>query len=336
MPLDDQISTVAERPSPQGRQLEPTASVGDAEPGRVRPAVAAQPPPDASPAVSPLLAVVRRPLLAALPVLTLLLVAVTFVLTGVPVHTASAQILVGRIDVEASAVPGFVQANQQLAATYARLVGTTVIADRVSTVVGVPAEELRGRLTGSPIPESAIIQVEATGSTSASAVQLAGAAADQLIRYVVESNENPARQRQLLDAYGAAAVEQRAAESARDAAEAALAAARGVEASSTRLADRRAELNAAQAALDEATLRATTAESAYRDSQRGAVDRGALQVITEAESAGDDRRSRLQLAVVGSLLLGGLIGVALASLRENRDVVHRTRVNLLKDSRRRP
>jgi uncharacterized protein involved in exopolysaccharide biosynthesis len=269
--------------------------------------------------------VARRPFLALLPVLIVLMTALAFGLTRTPVYTASAQILVGRIDVEASAVPGFVEANQRLAATYARLVGTSVIAERVSGAVGLPPKDVRGRLSGSPIPESSIIQVEATGSSSADAVELASAAAEQLISYVVQSNENPARQQQLLDAYGAAAVEQRAAESARDAAQGALASAQGAEASPTVVADRRTALNNAQAALDEANLRATTAESAYRDSQRGAVDRGALQIITRAESAGNDRRSRLQLAVVGSLLLGGTIGVALASLRENRKAAQGSR-----------
>jgi uncharacterized protein involved in exopolysaccharide biosynthesis len=87
----------------------------------------------------PLLSVLRHPRLALLPVLLVLGAALALTLQRVPTYTAEAQILVGRVDVEANAVPGFVSAEPDARRPpYARLVSTTVLAERVAKALDVP------------------------------------------------------------------------------------------------------------------------------------------------------------------------------------------------------
>ncbi len=78
--------------------------------------------------------------------------------------TAEAQLVVGDQSVRAQSVPGYALATQQLAATYARLIGAA-------------SEDA----SASPIPDSAIIRVRATAPTQDEAVAKADAAATQLI-----------------------------------------------------------------------------------------------------------------------------------------------------------
>jgi hypothetical protein len=66
---------------------------------------------------------------------------------------------------------------------------------------------------------------------------------------------------------------------------------------------------APRAAVDQASLRADAAARAYTESQRGAADRGTLNLVSEARTTGSDRARTIQLAVVGSLIVGGLLGI---------------------------
>lgn len=266
--------------------------------------------------IGPLLAVLRHPILALLPVVLILGLGVIDLVQRTPVYTAEAQVLVGRVDVEANAIPGFVNATQQLAATYARLVSTTVIAERVSEELDVPLEVVVGHLAGDPVPESSLIRISTTASTEDMAVLLAETTSDELVAYLQETNDNPSRRQALLEEYELAAAELQAAELERAAAEAALAAAEP-----SNLAERQAAVAGARAAVDRATLRVNAAARAYNDSQRGAADRGILQTVSRAESQGDNRLRRLQLVIALALIVGGLLGSGMALARANRGVL---------------
>lgn len=266
--------------------------------------------------VGPFVSILRRPILAVLPILLVLLPGLYIATQRTPEYTAEAQVLVGRVDVEANAVPGFVSATQQLAATYARLVSTTVMVDRVAEAVQLPRRQVSGHLSASPVPESSLIRIQATAGSEARSVALAEAASTELIRYLQETNESPAQTKALLDEYGAASTELQRAQLSRGDAEALL-----ERASPAQVPARQATVAAARAAVDRAQLRANQAASAYTDSQRGAADRGTLQLVDEARSLGNDRSRRLQMVVAGSLVLGGLLGIGLASLRENKVVL---------------
>ena len=268
----------------------------------------------------PLLSVLRHPRLVILPVLLVLGGALAFTLQRVPAYTAEAQILVGRVDVEANAVPGFVSANQTLAATYARLVSTTVIASRVAAALDVPVSEISGDLAGDPIPESSLIKITASSPSQERAVALAATTSTELIKYLNQTNDNPARQKVLLEEYRAAAEQLQVATLGRVAAESAL----GL-ATAAQEPESQAALARARAAVDQASLSSDTAAQAYRESQRGAADRGTLNLVSESRTTGSDRARSIQLAVVTSLMLGGLLGLGLATLKENRSALRELR-----------
>ena len=261
----------------------------------------------------PLLSVLRHPRLALLPLFLVLSAALAFTLQRVPTYTAEAQILVGRVDVEANAVPGFVSANQTLAATYARLVATTVMAGRVAGALDVPVSQVSGGVKGDPIPESSLIRITASSASQRQAVALAATTSTELIAFLNETNVDPARQQALLEEYRAAAEVQQAATLAQVTAESALGAA-----TLAQEPESRAALARARAAVDEARLRSDAAARAYTESQRGVADRGTLNLVSEARTTGSDRARDIQLAVAASVILGCLLGVGLATLKENR------------------
>lgn len=88
-------------------------------------------------------------------------------------ETAEARLVVGDQSIRAQSVPGYALATQQLAATYSRLIAT-------------PAESGEG-VSASPIPDSAIIRVQAKSQDAASAVAAADQAADQLVKAAAEA-----------------------------------------------------------------------------------------------------------------------------------------------------
>ena len=266
--------------------------------------------------VGPLLAMWRHPRLVVLPMLVVLAAGLAVGYQRPPVYSAEAQLLVGRVDVEANAVPGFVSATQQLAATYARLVSTTVIAGRVATELQVPVREVSGKLQADPIPESSLIRVRTTAETSRRATALAAATSAQLIAFLEETNSNAARRQALQEEYRVSSQELQRALIARSNAEAAL-----ERAPASRVTAAQDVVAAARAAVDSLTLRRDSAAQALTDAQRGDADRGTLQLVSEARSAGSDRASRLQLVLAASLVIGGLLGLGLAMLKANRAVL---------------
>lgn len=271
--------------------------------------------------VGPLVAVLRRPFLTLLPVLVLLVPALAFGLVRTPEWSARAQVLVGRVDVEAQAVPGFVAATQELAGTYARVVRTSVLAEQVADDLGVPVDSVAGRLSATPVPESSVIDILAFGSTQEEAVQLAAATSSALVSFVQVSTEAPERAQELLEAYGDAIRDQEQAEQRLAAAQAQLEA----DGSATTLEERIEAVSEAQGEVDQFVLRAEIAEEAYRNSQRGGSDRGIVQPIDEATSLGSDRNETLALLVVAALIVGALLGVSLVTALANRHLLARLR-----------
>jgi hypothetical protein len=187
------------------------------------------------------------------------------------------------------------------------------MAERVAKALGVPVRQVSGDVAGNPIPESSLIRITAESASEERAVALAGTTSVELIKYLNETNDDPARQQVLLEEYRAAAEQLQAATLARVGAESALGAANPAQE-----ADARAALARARAAVDQASLRADAAARAYTESQRGAADRGTLNLVSESRSTGSDKARTMQLAIAGSLILGGLLGVGLATLKENR------------------
>jgi uncharacterized protein involved in exopolysaccharide biosynthesis len=144
----------------------------------------------------------------------------------------------------------------------------------------------------------------------ATAVALANAGSTALIRYAATLNlANPDTGR-LLTAYHDAATATARADARTKAAQAAF--------NRNRNPSNRNALVQANAALGTAQLQEQTLGGAFQASQQGQGSAAALELISRANSASSDRTSKLQIAGFAGLVLGLLVGAALALLRANR------------------
>jgi len=272
--------------------------------------------------VGPLTAGLRRPVLTLLPILVLLVPALALAVTRPATYGAESRLIVGRYDVDTTAVPGVVAATQNLAATYSRLASTDTIIDKVAAQLRVAPDAVRGHLSASPVPESTFIRVEATGSDPARALAVAQAGAQQLVAYAASvssgTRDDPALLNQVRDAY----LQLEKATSARDAAQAALTRAR---AAGTGVEDAQNALTSLQSAVDVAKLRVDTLSASYSESQRIGSGAGVASVVTPATATGSNRRQTLELAVALPVLGGGLLGLAMATLAENAGALRAAR-----------
>jgi capsular polysaccharide biosynthesis protein len=136
------------------------------------------------------------------------IVAVVGLLTGVvagyehpPTYTSDAQLIVGRTaSLSIETIPGLDVAVQSLASDYARLItSTNVISDAEGYL---HSSQLPGTLSASPIPESSIIDVRATASSKALALDLANAGARALTNVVTQiTNDTQAELAPILASY---------------------------------------------------------------------------------------------------------------------------------------
>jgi hypothetical protein len=241
-------------------------------------------------APTPFQAIWRHPFLALLPVLLLVGGAVAFGQLREPTWTSESRLSVGELSPSTQSAPGIVEANQQLASAYSRAVDAQRVLVPVSRELGIPTREVSARLSASPVPESPVVKVSATGTGEREAVVLAQVGTSSLVRYIRRlGNRNPEAERLLSE-----------------------------------LTDARREVAKLQAEtlpgtgpnpdLDAAKLRAKSLETQYLET----TQRGGATPITElnpAEVATSDRDKVLKLAIVIGALGGIAVGAALATLR---------------------
>ncbi len=188
--------------------------------------------------------------------------------------TAESRLVVGDQSVRAQSVPGYALATQQLAATYARLIGSA------------PDDTV----TASPIPDSAIIRVQAQAADPAAAVDAADAAAADLIR-VANAARSQREDEAATTAYLAAVADLRTAKARVTAAATRPAAVRGA------AADR----------VDLAQVRVDAAAEALRDDLRASLSNSAGVSVVQKAQVTTSARPR-------AALLGGFAGGAGAAL----------------------
>ena len=309
-PADDTPTTVTSREpeltAPEYREAVAAERRADPEP-EAKPPAAGEPPRRGRPHVAgPLEAFLRHPIIAILPVLLLTGGAVYLGVEREPEYTAKARVNVGRTDVPAYTLQNVVIGNQAIAASYSRVVGTEPVTTRAGRVSGVGSGEARDRLSASPVPQSTLIQVEATGTNERDAVALANAGAEALIRYV-QRVERQGGSRLLLDRFRAAQRRvtrlERRVESL----------SRGENAKKNRN-----KLNDAQVDLDAARLASQNAANVYRLNEGSSPASASLSLIAPAADADSDYREKLEQLILLGVVGGLVIGLGLALLRANR------------------
>lgn len=230
-----------------------------------------------------------------------------FALSKPATFTAHSRLLVGSFDTRVTSIPGMAVASTELASTYSRLAGTSSVIDSASKIANIPKGDIAGHLSASPVVDSPIIVLTATGSTRAQAVLFANAGSRALTEYVGSLNPNTpdsliqryqTTNNDLLRAQGQlAALEAQSKASPTNAALAAQANAK------------RAEMNALQLQSD------ALAESYGNVAGAGGFG---LQTIQPATGGGSDRRSTFQMYTFLGFFVGLVLSVAFAVRREEK------------------
>lgn len=264
----------------------------------------------------------RRPLLAIIPTILLVIAAVALALERDPVYTSEARLIVGRLDLnQPGALGGYATATQAFATTYSRAVGAQEVIQKVSRETGLDPFEIRSRLDATPIPQSPVFRIIAVGSSPTAAISVANGTSDALVDYVKKTNESPNPESpKLLKEFRDYQVDVSRAEQALGAAKRRLEA-RDTTRSRLGVADAQGRFAAAQ-------LRADAASEAFTQSRTGSSATQGVTILAPATFATNDRSVKLQIYVFVAVIAGVLLGIALAAIVEDRSLRRslRTRV----------
>ncbi len=301
------------RPHGTGNVEEPL----DSEPGGPeRPAPAERPASTGSGRIGIGEAAARHPVLVVLPVLICLAAVLAAGVSRSPTYTAKTRMRVSSINLGApGALSGLSTASQSLASTYALSVDADDVLQPVATRLGLTVGDIRRRVSGSPVPASAVFTVTATTKSAVRSRLIANAVSESLVKYAAAqtSRRSPedllAEYENLAQALNRVRLRAVAAEDA--------------------YADDPAPANArrlarARTALQTAALEAGTAQDAYRNARVNSSPQPRVQVLRRASTAAGDRSEKLQIFGFTGLVAGLLIGLALATFTANRAVRHRS------------
>jgi uncharacterized protein involved in exopolysaccharide biosynthesis len=263
--------------------------------------------PPAYPRLGVVEAIRRNVLLFVVPLVVCFGAALSYAMSRPPTYTAEARMGIAKIDVTApGALAGFALASQALAETYSRVIAAEPLVASLAKKFNVSPQTIRGRLTASPVPDTPVFRVIATGSNAGGAVLLANAATESLQDYLNGLNSSADAHR-ALERYKRAALELSRASAARGRAKADY-----KRSGSER--DQRA-LVRADADLRVAQTQAIALQQLYQSTQQALANSGSqAQVLAEATSAKSDRRSKIQLFGGLGLLAGIALGAGLAVL----------------------
>ena len=265
----------------------------------------------AIPRIGPLEAVRRHKLVAVLPVIVLVALAILYSESRDPVYEAEARQAIGRVDVsQPGALAGFQSATRALASSYSRAIVAPAVVDPVARATGLSTEDVRDQLKATPIPESAIISIRGTGPSEQEAIAVATTGARALESYVARLNRSNPNAKRLLNEYRRASrvLSQRRFEldqAKRDA-------------PGERSAATNRRIERLRQRTSDALLNSRVAAENYAISRRSESNVSILQTISLPESATDDESSNLQIAIYIAVAAGLLLGIALASLLANR------------------
>jgi capsular polysaccharide biosynthesis protein len=262
----------------------------------------------------------RHWFVALLPVLAFVALGAAYALTRPPVYTARTTLSVVQLDLSSpGALAGFPAASQSLASAYSRVVDSESLARPVARQLRLTVTDVAARTSATPVPQSPVINVFATGDSPVGAIELANRMSRQLVRYVTTLGRADTRGRTLLGQYREATQTYQAALSAEGRAEAAY--------DREPTARNQARLIRLRAQSSTAKLRSDTIRTKYEQSQLALTNSTALRVLSSSRTAESDRRSKFELAVLIGLIAGLIVGAALASWRFQR-IARRTALAL--------
>jgi capsular polysaccharide biosynthesis protein len=252
-------------------------------------------------------AVKREWAIVVVPALLLLGLGLFVGLSRPPKYTAEARLTVGRLDVDPAALATFASATNSLASAYSRAVAAEPVVRRVTRKLKIPESRVRARVSATPVQDSPVIRVMATGKQEQPTVRLANATARALATYTTTLNRSNADSTLVLKQYRKASLDLSRASDRRD----------GLK-QLGKGAVPKDELGAAEADVRSARLRVSSLATAYQSSQAGKGASQLVQPLSDASSADSDRLSIMEILAFAGLMAGLLIGIAVATVRANQ------------------
>ncbi|UUY03512.1 hypothetical protein LRS13_23045 [Svornostia abyssi] len=265
----------------------------------------------APPSVGVLQAARRYPLLVILPMLFLTVAGVLIGMQKRPTYTAQSRLSVGRINLNApGALAGYASATQALATQYARSADATPVIAPVAEELGIPVDRVDRRVSASPIPDSPVFTVKATGPTEESAVRLANEVSDSVVLYARQLNDRDPDASALLGEYkktsSILADREARADALRDQLE------------DDPSAEVRRSLARARASRSFWRLREEALEERYLAASAGESSSQLIQVLNRADDAKSDEAQWSQILGFAGLIGGLLLGLGAATFVANR------------------
>ncbi|MHB8504221.1 MAG: hypothetical protein ACYDEN_00615 [Acidimicrobiales bacterium] len=247
-----------------------------------------------------------------------LVIGAAFGLLRAPNYHAQARLVVGTNATLANvaAAAGLPAAEDAFAAEYARLLSDGSVQQSIASRLGM--KRVIGLVTASPIPQSPVIQVDATASTSANAVALAEAGAQALLAEVYRLNNATAGTVQGLvsqyqQAEQAIAKDQNTVRVLQNQINALPASA------SSTIGTLDSQLASVQADIDAQQLKANALSAQYQNVYSPLQqEEDTVQISSAAAPSGSDRKSFLEMGVLAGLLAGAVIGLGIAAVRDLR------------------
>jgi capsular polysaccharide biosynthesis protein len=268
----------------------------------------------AGPSITVWAAVRRHWLLASIPVVLLVGLAVVAASLRSPQYTAESRMAAGRLDASApEALAGFTAASASLAETYSRSIRGDAIVDAVARASGKPVNEVRSALSAETIPDSPLFTVRAIADDPDAAAKLSVLAAKALVRQRRQESSSAPNADRLLSEYREASAELASAKIA------AQVAANDYERHQT--TDNTTRLVAAQAEVATAELKLDSARVAYVNGHQGEGSVALVQLIARPRTATTDRLQVLQLWLFVAAVTGVAVGLALALARARQEAV---------------
>jgi hypothetical protein len=243
-----------------------------------------------------------------------------------PVYQASASLSVGLLNLSTQSVPGFAVGGEVVAGGFSRAVQADAVVTPVARKFHTTPSAVRSRISSTPVPNSPIFTVTATGPTPGEAVGLANALSTSMVSYGRNRASSDAAFAALLARYRSAVRRLNRARDHVDAVRARASAAKGEGPDgadvTTTPAVKPGELAQARADLQTEQLRTNSLEDAYRSRAAAPGSGAVVQPLVAAVSATSDRGSRAQLygavGALAGLCLGGALAVLLMAVRHRR------------------
>lgn len=241
-----------------------------------------------------------------------------------PVYQASSSLSVGLLDLTTQSVPGFAVGGEVVAGGFSRAVQTDAIVVPVARNLHMAPNEVRARISSTPVPNSPIFSVSATGTSSADAVRLANAVSAAMVAYGRSRSNSDAAFARLLQQYRTAIRQRdrarnrvstlRSRLSGSSTSTASTATGSAATTATTSGQPKRGQLGQARADLQAQQLRVDSLADAYRARASAPGASAAVQPLVDAQGASSDRGSRMQLYAALGALAGLCVGTALAVL----------------------